>query len=86
MAHKSHDPCFHKKYMEAGVMTFAAHCTVADPYLPLREQLWIGRTEDQIISARNHWAEQFISGEINNPDPGQGIIAMREWLMSPVTI
>jgi len=27
VAHKSHDPCFHKKYMEAGVMTFAAHCT-----------------------------------------------------------
>ena len=26
--HKSHDdPCFHKKYMEAGVMTFVAHCT-----------------------------------------------------------
>ena len=21
------DPCFHKKYMEAGVMTFVAHCT-----------------------------------------------------------
>jgi len=25
--HKSHDPCFHKKYLEAGVMTFVAHCT-----------------------------------------------------------
>ena len=25
---KSHDPCFHKKYMEAGVMAFATHCTV----------------------------------------------------------
>ena len=29
VAHKSHDaPCFHKKYMEAGVMTFAAYCTI----------------------------------------------------------
>jgi len=28
VGHKSHDPCFHKKYMEAGVMTFVAHCTV----------------------------------------------------------
>jgi len=27
MSHKSQDPCFHKKYMEAGVMTFKAHCT-----------------------------------------------------------
>jgi len=27
VAHKSHDPCFHKKYVEAGVMTFVAHCT-----------------------------------------------------------
>ena len=27
VAHKSHDPCFHKKYMEAGVMTFVTHCT-----------------------------------------------------------
>ena len=25
--HKSHDPCFHKIYMEAGAMTFKAHCT-----------------------------------------------------------
>ena len=24
---KSHDPCFHKKYMKAGVTTFVAHCT-----------------------------------------------------------
>jgi len=23
-----HDPCFHEKYMESGVMTFVAHCTV----------------------------------------------------------
>jgi len=27
VGHKSHDPCFHKKYMETGVMTFVAHCT-----------------------------------------------------------
>jgi len=27
---KSHDPCFHKKHMESGVMTFVAHCT---PYI-----------------------------------------------------
>ena len=27
VGHKSHDPCFLKKYMEAGVMTFVAHCT-----------------------------------------------------------
>jgi len=25
--HKSHDPCFYKKYMEAWVMTFVNHCT-----------------------------------------------------------
>jgi len=24
VGHKSHDPCFHKKYMEAGVMTFVS--------------------------------------------------------------
>jgi len=24
---KSHDPCFHKKYMEAGGVNFVAHCT-----------------------------------------------------------
>ena len=28
VGHKSHDPCFHKKYMVAGVMTFVAHCTL----------------------------------------------------------
>jgi len=28
VGHKSHDPSFHKKYMESGVMTFVAHCTV----------------------------------------------------------
>jgi len=28
VGHKSHDPCFHKQYMEAGVMTFVTHCTV----------------------------------------------------------
>jgi len=27
VVHKSQDPYFHKKYMEAGVMTFVAHCT-----------------------------------------------------------
>jgi len=27
VSRKSHDPCFHKKYTEAGVMTFVAHCT-----------------------------------------------------------
>jgi len=27
VGHKSHDPFFHKKYMEAGVMTFVTHCT-----------------------------------------------------------
>ena len=27
VGHKSHDPCFHKKYMEASVMTFVVHCT-----------------------------------------------------------
>jgi len=26
VGHKSLDPCFHKKYMEAGVMTFVAYC------------------------------------------------------------
>jgi len=25
--HKSHDPCYHNKYIEAGVTTFVAHCT-----------------------------------------------------------
>jgi len=25
MGHKSHDPCFHKKYIKAGVMTSVAH-------------------------------------------------------------
>ena len=28
VGHKSHDPCFHKKHMGAGVMTFVAHCDV----------------------------------------------------------
>ena len=27
VSHKSHDPCFYKKYIEAGVMNFVAHCT-----------------------------------------------------------
>jgi len=27
VGHKSHDPCLREKYMEAGVMTFVAHCT-----------------------------------------------------------
>jgi len=27
VGHKSDDPCVHKKYTEAGVMTFVAHCT-----------------------------------------------------------
>jgi len=27
VGHKSHDPCYRKKYMKAGVMTFVAHCT-----------------------------------------------------------
>ena len=27
VGHKSHDPCFHEKYMETGVMTFVPHCT-----------------------------------------------------------
>jgi len=27
VGHRSRDPCFNKKYMEAGVMTFAANCT-----------------------------------------------------------
>ena len=27
IGHKSHDPYVHKKYVEAGVMTFVAHCT-----------------------------------------------------------
>jgi len=27
VGHKSHDPCFHKKYMEAGVMIFVTRCT-----------------------------------------------------------
>ena len=27
MGHKSHDPYFHVFLMEAGVMTFVAHCT-----------------------------------------------------------
>jgi len=28
VGHKSHDPCFHEKYMEVGVMNFEAHCTI----------------------------------------------------------
>jgi len=28
VGHKSHEPCFHNKYVEAEVMTFVAHCTV----------------------------------------------------------
>jgi len=28
VSHKSRDPGFHSKYMEAGVMTFAAHCNL----------------------------------------------------------
>jgi len=28
VGHKSHDLCFHKKYMEAGVMPFVAHSTL----------------------------------------------------------
>jgi len=32
VGHKSHDPCFHKKYMEVGVMTFVAHSTVYDTF------------------------------------------------------
>jgi len=35
VGHKSHDPCFHKKYMEAGVRTFVAHCTFL--YLWMRD-------------------------------------------------
>jgi len=31
VGHKSHDPCFHKKYIEAGFMTFVAHFTIASP-------------------------------------------------------
>jgi len=27
VGHKSNDPCFHVILMEAGVMTFDAHCT-----------------------------------------------------------
>jgi len=27
VGHKSDDPCVHKKYTEAGVTTFVAHCT-----------------------------------------------------------
>jgi len=27
VGHKSHDPCFHKKYIEEGFMNFVAHCT-----------------------------------------------------------
>ena len=30
VGHKSHGSCFYKKYMEAGVMTFVAHCTLAE--------------------------------------------------------
>jgi len=29
VGHKSHDPCFHVFLMEAGVMTFVAHCTLS---------------------------------------------------------
>ena len=32
VGHESHDPCFHKKYTEAGVMTFVAHCTKTHNY------------------------------------------------------
>ena len=28
VGHKSHDSCFHKKYVEVEVMTFAAHCII----------------------------------------------------------
>jgi len=27
VGHKSHDPCFHKKHIEIGVMNFVARCT-----------------------------------------------------------
>jgi len=27
VGHKRHDPCYHKKYMESGVMTFVTHRT-----------------------------------------------------------
>jgi len=32
VGHKSDDPCVHKKYTEAGVMTFVAHCTGSNVY------------------------------------------------------
>jgi len=32
VGHISRDLCFHKKYMEAGVMTFAANCTLCVSY------------------------------------------------------
>jgi len=28
VGHKSRAPCFHEKYMEAGIMTFVAHYTL----------------------------------------------------------
>jgi len=34
--YKSYDPFFQKKYMEAGVMTFVAHCTLNKENLPFR--------------------------------------------------
>jgi len=33
VGHKSHDPCSQKQCMEAGVMTFVAHCTI--PLFPI---------------------------------------------------
>ena len=48
VGHKSHGPCFHKKYMEAGVMTFLAQCTrllVSSNRTPMLIQRRLERTE-----------------------------------------
>ena len=50
VGHKSHDPWFHKKYMEAGVMTFVAHCTQNIE----ETRAYVG---DQLISIPLGWLE-----------------------------
>ena len=42
VGHRSHDPSFHKKYMEAGVVTFVVHCTVVWDLIFLETSLVYG--------------------------------------------
>ena len=62
MGHKSHDPSFHEKYMESGVMTFAAHCTrVSGNSIPVSvfdlkstvSRRWTGRFK--YLSIQPYW-------------------------------